>query len=109
MERKKVTWTKKKLNWNKFLKKCKEEKWAKKGPVVETEIGSSGRLHNLSLLSFGKEGNYTSFTYFSLWNLFFFRLNHDYKMWRNEGAIMMLAKYTDALLIAITRAHSCDF
>ena len=40
---------------------------------------------------------------------FFFRLNHDYKMWRNEGAIMMLAKYTDALSIAITRAYSCDF
>ena len=36
------------------------------GLVVETEIGSSERLHNLSLLSFGKEGNYTSFTYFSL-------------------------------------------
>ena len=27
---------------------------------------NSGRLHNLSLLSFGKERNCTSFTYFSL-------------------------------------------
>ena len=30
---------KKKLNWNKLKKKYKEEKWAKKGLVVETEIG----------------------------------------------------------------------
>ena len=50
------------------------------GLVVETEVGSSERLHNLPLLSFGKEGNYTSFTYFSLKNLFFFRLNYDYMM-----------------------------
>ena len=27
-------------------------------------------------------------------------------MWRNKGAIMMLAKYTDDLSLVVTRGHS---